>query len=74
MQAVLWRGASDPAFLTKLLGAPFETLQQFELSQEELTLLTDTPVCSLLDLANRVEAWRRGDPTPTLVHGFAMAS
>jgi hypothetical protein len=74
MQAVLWRGASDSAFLATLLGSPYETLRQFDLSRDELTLLSDTPVSSLLDLASRVEAWRRGDVTPVPVLGFALAS
>jgi hypothetical protein len=74
MQAVLWRGASDPDFLATLLGALCETLEQFDLTQDELTALTATPVSSLLDLAHTVEAWRRGDHILAPVRGFALAS
>lgn len=73
MQAVLWRGAADSAFLHRLLVAPVEMLRAQGLRPAEVEHLTAEPLRSLTDLAERVEIWRRGEPRPLPVRQLALA-
>jgi hypothetical protein len=74
MQHMLWRGLSDRSFLTTLLDAPRETMEQYSLGSAEIDSLTSGPIDSLVGLASRVEAWRRGDLVPVEQPALALAS
>ena len=73
LQQILCRGAVDAAFLSSILSAPRQTLQEYDLSPDELALLADGSARSLADLAGAVEAWRRGGPVSVLVRELALA-
>jgi hypothetical protein len=60
MQRILCRGIVDGAFRATLLTAPEAALQEYDLSPAERAVLAG-PAHSLVDLAQAIEAWRRGD-------------
>lgn len=73
MQQILCRGAVDRGFLNSLLEAPYQALAEFELSTDERTVLAESPARSLVDLAQAVEVWRRGEPLGISVRELALA-
>lgn len=73
MQTLLWRCAADSSFLSSVLGSARETLADWEFTQDEFDVLTDSPVNSLSDLAFRVEQWRRGEPLASRQDSLALA-
>lgn len=73
MQLVLCRGAVDRAFLASLQERPHEALRDFDLSCDEIAVLTQDSPRSLMQMAAAVESWRRGEPISAPVRQFALA-
>jgi hypothetical protein len=73
MQNILWRGATDSAFLRGVLDNPREVLRRFDLTPGEVDALADAAPRSLVDLAETVEAWWRGEPVFTPARELALA-
>ena len=73
VQTILCRAAIDGAFLATLQAAPRRALQPYDLSADEVDLLTDRRARSLSELAAVIEAWRRGEPRSVAEAQFAHA-
>ena len=67
LQHVVCRGAIDPDFLRQLARSPMDALRGFDLAEDESAMVAALRPQTLDELAQGVEAWRRGDPVPTLV-------
>jgi hypothetical protein len=61
LQLILCRGAVDRVFLGDLLERPGEALREYDLSPEEYAVIAQSSACSLVELAQAVEGYRRGD-------------
>ena len=72
MQTILCRAAVDGPFLAALLATPLRTVQQYDLSADELALLAEA--ASLYDLAEAVERRRRGEPQAATRRALPLAS
>ena len=64
LQHIVCRGAIDAEFLHLLARAPAEALAGFDLADDESAMIVGLRPQSLEDLAQGVEAWRRGDVMP----------
>lgn len=74
VQQVLCRGIVDAAFTNALLTTPHAVLQEYDLSLDEYAVLAASGARSLIELAQAVESWRRGDMpvvTPARVVGLS---
>lgn len=73
MQMILCRGIVDHTFCTALLETPREALREYHLSADEFRVLAESPARSLVELAEAVEAWRRGDVVAAPAPALALA-
>ena len=64
LQQIVCKSAIDPSFLRWLTQSPAEAMRGFELGDDETALVLTLRPQSLDDLAQGVEAWRRGEPLP----------
>ena len=68
LQQIVCKSAIDPGFLRWLTQSPAEAMRGFDLGEDETTFVLTLRPRSLDELANGVEAWRRGEPLPIAGH------
>lgn len=68
LQQIVCKSAIDPGFLRWLTQSPAEAMRGFDLGDDEVALVLALRPQSLDELAQGVEAWRRGEPLPVATH------
>jgi hypothetical protein len=74
LQQVVCKSAIDPGFLRWLSQSPAEAIRGFDLGDDEAALVLSLRPQSLDDLAQGVEAWRRGEPLPVATRATYRSS
>jgi hypothetical protein len=62
LQQLVCKSAIDPGFLNWLTRSPADAMRGFELGEDETALVLTLRPRTLDELAQGVEAWRRGEP------------